>query len=116
MPPENQPQSDHDLLIILNANFGSFQNSHTTQMKDLNDKITQFLVLMEQKAAKSDFVHLQSSIKDHSERIKKMEEEHKTIDVKKETTINFGKFGVRTISFIVGTAVAAIAIYQFFTK
>ena len=85
-------------------------------MTDLNAKIAQFLVAMEQKATKSDFNHLESLLKNHNDRLTKIEDEHKTVDVKKETTINFGKFGVGTVKFLLGIAVALIAIYQFFYK
>lgn len=116
MAAENQPQSDHDLLIILNANFGSFQNSHTTEMKALNDKVTQFIVSMDQKAAKSDIVRLESLVGSQDKRISDLEEIRKIHGVQKETTAKIGKMGLNTWTFILGTILSLIALYQFLTK
>lgn len=112
---KDMTQSDHDLLITLSAQFHSFEQSNSRIYSDLSDKMTRMLLLVEQKADKTDMKEVVKMIEGVDRRVLSLEAERQVRDTQKNTVINLGTMGYKGIAALAGVIIFILEVIRFAT-
>lgn len=109
MAEENK---DHDLLIRLSTQFESLEKSQSTNWANLNDKFAQLLSSLNEKANKEDFRLMAETIKGLDGRVIALEDNHKTLETKKQVILNLGNTGIKFWGFLVVAITFLMGVYN----